>query len=62
MGPVEIKGDLDNLIAHHSHERSHQGYWLKGRTPVPTLREALGVNGLPVFLPADEEAVSFPVK
>jgi hypothetical protein len=43
-------------------QRSHQGYRLHGRTPAQALREALGVDDLPAFVPppstTEEEVIS----
>jgi transposase InsO family protein len=57
--PSEIQRDLDRFLAYYNLERSHQGYRLKGRTPAQALREALGVEELPLVVPAaqEEEAI-----
>jgi hypothetical protein len=36
-------------------ERSHQGYRLRGRTPAQALREALGIDEFPPFVPEPGE-------
>jgi len=54
--PAEIQRDLDRFLAYYNLERSHQGYRLKGRTPAQALREALAIEELPSFVPAEEEA------
>ena len=54
--PAEIQRDLERFLAYYNLERSHQGYRLKGRTPAQALREALGIEELPPFTPAEEEA------
>lgn len=43
----EIQRDLDTSVEKYNLERSHQGYWLSGRTPAQALCEALGVSDLP---------------
>jgi len=45
----EIQRDLDRFLEYYNLQRSHQGYRLQGRTPAQALREALGVEELPVF-------------
>ena len=55
----EIQADLDTFLRGYNEERSHQGYRLNGRTPAQALREALGRNQLPPFVPdldPEEEA------
>jgi len=56
LEPEEIQRDLDRFLAYYNLERSHQGYRLKGRTPAQALREALAIEELPAFVPAEEEA------
>jgi len=56
LEPEEIQRDLDRFLAYYNLERSHQGYRLKGRTPAQALREALAIEELPAFAPAEEEA------
>jgi hypothetical protein len=51
----EVPSADDAYLEFHDLERSHQGYRLKGRTPAHPLREALGIEGLPAFVPAEEE-------
>lgn len=54
--PEEIQRDLDVFLNYYNLERTHQGYRLKGRTPAQALRDALGVQDLPPFVPnASEE-------
>ncbi len=53
--PGEIQADLDRFLAWYNAERSHQGYRLQGRTPAQALREALGIEDLPPFIPPVEE-------
>ena len=45
----EIQRDLDRFLAYYNVERTHQGYRLKGRTPVQALCEALGLDTPPAF-------------
>ena len=47
----EIQADLDTFLRGYNEERSHQGYRLNGRTPAQALREALGREQLPPFVP-----------
>ena len=54
LEPENIQPDPDRFLAYHNLERSHQGYPLKGRTPAQALREALGIEELPPFVPAEE--------
>jgi transposase InsO family protein len=58
----EIQADLDRFLAYYNLQRSHQGYRLKGRTPVQALREALGRNDLPplTYSPTEEEIIEQP--
>jgi hypothetical protein len=51
MAPEKIQRDLDVFIAFYNDQRTHQGYRLKGRTPVQAPREALGIERLPAFAP-----------
>jgi len=44
----ETQRDLDRFLEYYNLDR-HQGYRLKGRTPAQALREALGVEELPLF-------------
>jgi hypothetical protein len=37
--------------------RTHQGYRVQGRTPAQALREALGLQELPPFVPTEEEPI-----
>ena len=53
--PEEIQRDLDTFINHYNLERTHQGYRLKGRTPAQALRDALGADELPPFMPSASE-------
>jgi transposase InsO family protein len=41
-------------------ERMHQGYRLKSRTPAQALRDALGVEELPPFIPDASEETTVP--
>ena len=50
----EIQADLDCFLLYYNHERSHQGYRLRGRTPAQALREALGVAELPPLWVTDQ--------
>lgn len=43
----QIQADLDRFLVYYNVERSHQGYRLKGRTPVQALMEALNIKELP---------------
>jgi hypothetical protein len=54
LEPAEIQRDMDRFLAYNNLERSHQGYRLKGRTPARALCEALGIEELPPFVPAEE--------
>jgi hypothetical protein len=56
----EIQRDLDRFLRYYNLERSHQGYRLKGRTPVQALREALGVEQIPDIVPVEEVAEPLP--
>ena len=49
----EIQRDLDRFLTYYNLERSHQGYRLKGRTPVQALMEALGLTDVPAFPQAE---------
>jgi len=53
--PDQIQTDLDKFIEYYNLKRSHQGYRLKGRTPAQALREALGAEELPLFVPETED-------
>lgn len=50
----EIQRDLDRFLRYYNLERSHQGYRLKGRTPVQALKEALGIDTIPDIVPSQE--------
>ena len=54
LTPEEIQRDLDRFLAYYNLERSHQGYRLRGRAPAQALREALGVEVLPLVVPEEE--------
>lgn len=54
VGPEEIQRDLDSFMRYYNLERTHQGYRLKGRTPVQALREALEVAEIPDIIPLQE--------
>ncbi len=56
----EIQRDLDRFLRYYNLERSHQGYRLKGRTPVQALREALGVEHIPDTVPVEEVTEPLP--
>jgi transposase InsO family protein len=56
----EIQRDLDRFLRYYNVERSHQGYRLKGRTPVQALKEALGVEEIPELIPQEEVAEPLP--
>jgi transposase InsO family protein len=56
----EIQRDLDRFLRYYNLERSHQGYRLKGRTPVQALREALGVAQIPDMIPIEEVSEPLP--
>ena len=56
----EIQRDLDRFLRYYNLERSHQGYRLKGRTPVQALKEALGVEEIPDIIPPEEVAEPLP--
>jgi transposase InsO family protein len=47
IGIDEIQRDLDQFMTCCNIERSHQGYRLRGRTPVQALREALAIETVP---------------
>jgi hypothetical protein len=51
----EIQRDLDRFLRYYNLERSHQGYRLKGRTPVQALKEALGIHDSPEIVPTEED-------
>jgi transposase InsO family protein len=51
----EIQRDLDRFLRYYNLERSHQGYRLKGRTPVQALKEALGIEDIPEIVPTEED-------
>lgn len=53
-----VERDLDRFLAYYNLEHSHQGYRLKGRAPAQALREALGVEQLPLFVPDEENATT----
>lgn len=56
----EIQRDLDRFLRYYNLERSHQGYRLKGRTPVQALKEALGVDNIPDIIPPQETEEPLP--
>ena len=60
IGVEEIQRDLDRFLRYYNLERSHQGYRLKGRTPVQALMEALGVTEIPDIVPAEEVSEPLP--
>lgn len=49
-----------SVVGLYNLERSHQGYRLKGRTPVQALMEALGVTEIPDIIPAEEISEPLP--
>jgi transposase InsO family protein len=51
----EIQRDLDSFLTRYNLQRTHQGYRLKGRTPVQALMEAIGLTEPPSF-PQSEPA------
>lgn len=51
---AEIQRDLAVFLRYYNLERSHQGYRLKGRTPVQALMEALGITEIPDIVPSEE--------
>jgi len=51
----EMQADLDEFLHFYNHKRSHQGYRLKGRTPIQALKEALGRKRLPPIIPKEDE-------
>jgi transposase InsO family protein len=51
----EMQDDLDAFLYFYNHKRSHQGYRLKGRTPVQALKDALGRKKLPPIIPKGDE-------
>ena len=54
IGLDEIQRDLDRFLRYYNLERSHQGYRLKGKTPVQALKEALGIDNIPDIVPIEE--------
>jgi len=52
--PEEIQRDLDRFPRYYNLDRSHQGYRLRGRTPVQALREARGIDEIPPVVPEEE--------
>lgn len=54
IGIDEIQRDLDRFLRYYNLERSHQGYRLKGRTPVQALMDALAITEIPDIIPAEE--------
>lgn len=54
IGIDEIQRDLDTFMRYYNLQRTHQGYRLKGRTPVQALREALGIDEIPEMIPTEE--------
>jgi transposase InsO family protein len=57
---AEIQRDLDAFLRYYNLERSHQGYRLKGRTPVQALMEALGITEIPDIVPTEEVSEPLP--
>jgi transposase InsO family protein len=53
-GVDELQRDIDTFLRYYNLERSHQGYRLKGRTPVQALKEALGRDQIPDIVPNQE--------
>ena len=53
--PAEIQAVLDKFLEFYNRERTHQGYRLKGRTPVEALTAALGIVEIPPLTPPREE-------
>jgi hypothetical protein len=53
-----LTGGRPRFLEYYNLERSHQGYRLKGRTPAQAPREALGIDDLPPFVPAEEDATT----
>ena len=51
----EMQADLDEFLHFYNHKRSHQGYRLKGRTPIQALKDALGRKRLPPIIPKGDE-------
>ena len=45
----EIQRDLDRFLTCYNLQRTHQGYRLKGRTPVQALMEAMALTEPPTF-------------
>jgi hypothetical protein len=41
-------------VRYYNLERSHQGYRLKGRTPVQALKETLSLDQIPDIVPTEE--------
>jgi len=60
IGSDETQRDLDRFLRYYNVERSHQGYRLKGRTPVQALMEALGVDTIPDIIPSEEVTEPLP--
>jgi transposase InsO family protein len=60
IGTDEIQRDLDRFLRYYNLERSHQGYRLKGRTPVQALKDALGVEEIPEMFPIEENEAPLP--
>lgn len=54
IGIDEIQRDLDTFMRYYNLQRTHQGYRLKGRTPVQALREALSIDEIPEMIPTEE--------
>ena len=48
------------FLNYYNLERTHQGYCLKGRTPAQALRDALGIEELPPFIPDASEETTIP--
>jgi transposase InsO family protein len=56
----ELQRDLDRFLRFYNLDRSHQGYRLKGRTPVQALKEALGLEEIPELTPQEEASEPLP--
>ena len=55
-----LQTHLDTFLNYYNLERTHQGYRLKGRTPAQALRDALGIEELPPFIPDASEETTIP--
>jgi hypothetical protein len=47
----QLQRDLDRFLEYYDAKRSHQGYWLQGRTPVQAFADALSVDPQVVLSP-----------